>query len=177
MRRLATSRDVPDFRPIRGREIISDRQTHRQTDTQRIDILAGAALRAAPAKKSVYHKNQGHISDIWIWVKIFAGAARRAGPDSMLILCVCVCVCFWDNFSASDWSKYGDVTWRRETSYYVARLLLMVPLEPWRNSTPVFGAAAFCTTKNDDFRASLTLPLRLLMWPRSKVSDVTRCLH
>ena len=22
----------------------------------------------------------------------FAGAARRAGPDSMLILCVCVCV-------------------------------------------------------------------------------------
>ena len=23
---------------------------------------------------------------------IFAGAARRAGPDSMLILCVCVCV-------------------------------------------------------------------------------------
>ena len=24
---------------------------------------------------------------------IFAGAARRAGPDSMLILCLCVCVC------------------------------------------------------------------------------------
>ena len=23
---------------------------------------------------------------------IFAGAARRAGPDSMLILCLCVCV-------------------------------------------------------------------------------------
>ena len=25
-------------------------------------------------------------------VMIFAGAARRAGPDSMLILCLCVCV-------------------------------------------------------------------------------------
>ena len=70
-----------------------------------------------------------------------------------------------------------NVARRRATSYDVARLLLMVPLEPWRNSTPVFGAAAFCTTKNDDFRASLTLPLRLLMWPRSKVSDVTRRLH
>ena len=45
---------------------------------------------------------------------------------------------------------------RRETSYDVARLLLMVPLELWRNSTPIFGAAAFCTTKIDDFRASLT---------------------
>ena len=43
----------------------------------------------------------------------------------------------------------------------------MVPIEPWRNSTPDFGAAAFCTTKNDDFRASLTSPLRTLRWPRS----------
>ena len=42
---------------------------------------------------------------------IFAGAARRAGPDSMLILCVCI----WDNFSASDWSKIGDVARRRTT--------------------------------------------------------------
>ena len=31
----------------------------------------------------------------------------------------------------------------------------MVPIEPWRNSTPFFGAVAFCTTKIDDFRASL----------------------
>ena len=45
----------------------------------------------------------------------------------------------------------------------------MVPIEPWRNSTPIFGAAAFCTTKTDDFRASLTLLLRSLGWPRSKV--------
>jgi hypothetical protein len=33
----------------------------------------------------------------------------------------------------------------------------MIPIEPWQNSTPVFGAAAFCTTKIEDFRASLTL--------------------
>ena len=33
----------------------------------------------------------------------------------------------------------------------------MVPLVPWRNSTPFFGAAAFCTTKIGDFRASSTL--------------------
>ena len=48
-------------------------------------------------------------------------------------------------------------TRRRETSYDIARLLLIVPLEPWRNSTTLFGAAAFRTTKIDNFRASLTL--------------------
>ena len=53
----------------------------------------------------------------------------------------------------------------------------MVPIEPWRNSTPDFGAAVFCTTKTDDFRASLTSPLRSLRWPRSKVSDVTQLHH
>ena len=37
----------------------------------------------------------------------------------------------------------------------VARLLLMVPMEPWQNSTPFFGTATFCRTKIDDFRASL----------------------
>ena len=50
-----------------------------------------------------------------------------------------------------------DIARRRQTSYDVARLLLMVPLEPWRNSTPFFGAAAICTTKIDDFRASMKL--------------------
>ena len=40
-------------------------------------------------------------------------AARRAGPDSMLILCflcvcVCVCVCVCDNFSASDFLPQID---------------------------------------------------------------------
>ena len=45
--------------------------------------------------------------------QIFAGAARRAGPDSMLILCLCICGSVWDNFSASDWSKVGDDARRR----------------------------------------------------------------
>ena len=73
-------------------------------------------------------------------------------------LCVCVCVCvWWDNFKASDWSKLGDLARRRARSHDAARLLLMVPIEPWRNSTPFFGAAVFCTTKIDDFRTSSTL--------------------
>ena len=59
--------------------------------------------------------------------------------------------------SASDWSKISDVARRRQALYNVARLLQMVPIGPWRNSTPVFGAAAFCTTKIDDIRVSLTL--------------------
>ena len=73
--------------------------------------------------------------------------------------------------------KSSDVARRRQTSYDVARLLLMVPIEPWQNSTPFFGAATFCATKIDDFRASLMSPLRSLRWPRSKVSDVTRWRH
>ena len=73
--------------------------------------------------------------------------------------------------------KSSDVARRRQTLYDVARLLLMVPIELWRNFTPDFGAAAFCTTKIDDFRASLTSPLRSSRWPRSKVSDVTQLDH
>ena len=46
----------------------------------------------------------------------------------------------------------SDVARRRQTSYDVARLPLMLPIEPWRNSTPLFGAVAFCTTKIDNFR-------------------------
>ena len=49
--------------------------------------------------------------------------------------------------------------------YDIARLLLMVPLEPWQNSTPFFCAAAFCTTKNGDFRTSSTLS-SLMTWLR-----------
>ena len=50
----------------------------------------------------------------------------------------------------------GDAARRREASYDVARLLLMAPIDPWRNSTPDFGAVAFCTTNIEDFRTSLT---------------------
>ena len=59
--------------------------------------------------------------------------------------------------SEKTWSKAGDIVQRRQTSYDIARILLMVPFEPWENFTPFFGAAAFCTTEIDNFRASLTL--------------------
>ena len=64
---------------------------------------------------------------------------------------LCVFICFVTFVCQK---KYCDVARRRATSYDVVRLLLMVPLVPWRNSTPFFGAAAFCTTKIGDFRAS-----------------------
>ena len=59
----------------------------------------------------------------------------------------------------------GDVARRRQASYDVARLLLMAPIDPWRNSAPDFGAAAFCTTKIGDFRTSSTLS-SLTTWLR-----------
>ena len=73
-----------------------------------------------------------------------------------MAMCVDGCVSALVSGQFSD-HKSIDVARRRQTSYDVARLLLMVPLDPWRNFTPVFGAPAFCTTKIDDFRASLTL--------------------
>merc|ERR1712208_67551 len=73
----------------------------------------------------------------------------------------------------------GNAVRRRQTSFDVATLLLMAPIDPWRNSTPIFGALAFCTTNIEDFRthltsASLTIPLtyssqmRSLRWTSSK---------
>ena len=41
---------------------------------------------------------------------------------------------------------------RHQTSYNIARLLLMALIKPWQNSTPFFGAVVFCTTKIDDFK-------------------------
>ena len=58
---------------------------------------------------------------------------------------------------------FENLARRRGTSHDIARLLLMVSLEPWRNSTPFFGAAAFCTTKIGDFRTSSTLS-SLMTW-------------
>ena len=69
---------------------------------------------------------------------------------------------------------FCDAARRRQTSYDVARLLLMAPIDPWRNSTPVFGAVAFCTTNIEDFRTLLTstsstiLQKRSLRWTSSK---------
>ena len=73
----------------------------------------------------------------------------------------------------------SDVARRRQTSCNVARLRLMPPMGLWRNSTPVFGAVAFCTTNIKDFRTPLmstssTIPLtyssqkRSLRWTSSK---------
>ena len=60
---------------------------------------------------------------------------------------------------------FENLARRRGTSNDIAILLLMVPIEPWRNSTPFFGAAAFCTTKIGDFRTSSTLS-SLMTWLR-----------
>ena len=83
----------------------------------------------------------------------------------------------WVSEWVGGWVGRPKTLRRRQTSYDVARLLLMVPVALWQNSTPFFGAAAFCTTKIDDFRASMTSPLRSLRWPRSKVGDVEQHRH
>ena len=49
-------------------------------------------------------------------------------------------------------NKLSNTALHRNSSYDLARLHLVAPMDFWRNSTPFFGAAAFCTTKNGDFR-------------------------
>ena len=83
----------------------------------------------------------------------FLSSALGETLDQYFKMSVTVCV---TNFQASDWSKVSDVARRRTASYDVARLLLMAPIDPWRNSTPDFGAVAFCTTNIEDFRTPLT---------------------
>ena len=51
---------------------------------------------------------------------------------------------------------FPDAARRRYASYDVARLILMAPIDPWRNSAPDFGAVAFCMTNIEDFRTPLT---------------------
>ena len=49
----------------------------------------------------------------------------------------------------------NDQYWRHRATLYVivqCRLVLVAPLNCWQNSTPFFGAVAFCTMKIDDFR-------------------------
>ena len=41
---------------------------------------------------------------------------------------------------------------RRTASYDEARLNLTTSIDFWQNSTPFFGALAFCTTEIDNFR-------------------------
>ena len=70
----------------------------------------------------------------------FLVAERNSIRTFVCLLCVC------PRFSRR----------RRETSYDAARLLPMAPIDPWRNSTPDFGAVAFCTTNIEYFRTPLT---------------------
>ena len=57
-------------------------------------------------------------------------------------ICVCMCVCMCvANF------------WRcRVASYSAVRLVLITPLNCWRNSTPFWCKASLCTIKIDNFR-------------------------
>ena len=73
--------------------------------------------------------------------------------------CSCSCCC------SSPHYKINLIARRRQTSYDVARLCLMAPMHLWQNSTPVFGAAALCTTRIDNSRA----PLLSISMIRSKV--------
>ena len=43
----------------------------------------------------------------------------------------------------------------------------MAPIDPWRNSTPIFGAVAFCMTNIDDYRTSLTSTSLTKSWTYS----------
>ena len=79
----------------------------------------------------------------------------RATEGTSLYISLCLSVSQLVSQSHSAFLFLSDVARRRQTSYNVARLRLMSPMDLWRNSTPFFGAAAFCTTKIDNFRASL----------------------
>ena len=83
---------------------------------------------------------------------IFTAAARRA---EVVIKSRCVSLCLSIFLSCQIF--FGHVLQhRRQTSSDVARLLLMAPIDPWQNFTPIFGAVAFCTTNIKDFRTPLT---------------------
>ena len=67
----------------------------------------------------------------------------KEGPKSLPFKWLCESVCMHD---------VEKKRRRRQTSYNIARLLLMALIEPWQNFTPFFGAVAFCTTNIDNFR-------------------------
>ena len=48
---------------------------------------------------------------------------------------------------------FGDVAWRRTSSHGPLRLVLIAPLNCWRNSTPFLCKASFCMMKIYHFRA------------------------
>ena len=86
---------------------------------------------------------------------VFTAAARRAAvviKSRSLFLFFFVCQFVSLSVCHVTFSRRR----RRQASYDVARLLLMAPIDPWRNSAPDFGAVAFCATNIEDFRTSLT---------------------
>ena len=50
----------------------------------------------------------------------------------------------------------------------------MVSLEPWRNSTPFFGAAVFCTTNIDNMVEEAIEEGPAIRKPRATSRDVER---
>ena len=78
------------------------------------------------------------------------------GPRSQNSFYLFFCFSFYFFFLSFCIQFSGDAARRRQASYDIATLLLMAPIDPWRNSTPIFGAVAFCTTNIEDFRTPLT---------------------
>ena len=69
-----------------------------------------------------------HRAQLWSWCQDF---------------CLWICVHLLLSFTS--------IQQHHQTSYIVARILLMTPIVPWRNSTPFLGEAAQCSTKNKNF--------------------------
>ena len=62
---------------------------------------------------------------------------------------------------------------RRTSSYSVARLVQIAPLNCWRNSTPFLCKASFCTMKTDHFRPQLLTTRTCL----TKGRNTTQVVH
>ena len=99
---------------------------------------------------SVFRWSSNLRTSLLFGTSLFLARAPKVPSSRAHSVRLCVCVRFY--FSNSDWWKVGDVARRRQRWHGVARLLLMAPIVPWRNSTQIFGAVALCTTNIEDFR-------------------------
>ena len=63
---------------------------------------------------------------------------RSCGHNVKIFVCVSVYICFF---------LVTSIQRHCQTSYSIAKILLMTPIVPWRNFTPFLCAAAFCRTK------------------------------
>ena len=115
-----------------------------------IPIIVTKQLKIWPKifRKRISFWNFNNISTVCpIFILLCSFLQTLLGEHDLTVCWFCVCV--WDNFLASDWSKLSDVARHQQVSYDVARPLLMVPTEPWQNSTPVFDRRElkFCQAK------------------------------